>query len=124
MGTTMTIAEQNHILEALAHGFSVSRIAATMNRRPRTIQRMLQKLADSCEEIVDAALPPSHIVEDREFKKAMLAAIRAGKEHALIGVVVDTSPIPITTRFYSRVSWSMCGSPAASCAEIGDNLIS
>ena len=124
MGTAMTIDEQNRILDALAHGFSVARIAATMNRRPRTIQRMLQALADSVEEVVDASLPPSHIVEDRKFKKAMIKAIRAGKEHALIGVIVDDTPIPITTKFYSSIRWSLCGSPAATCAEIGDNPIS
>jgi hypothetical protein len=121
MGTSFTIAQQNHVLLALSQGWSIARIADTLQRRPRTIQRLLQKLADGAEEVVDAQLPAQHIVEDRRFKKAMLRAINRGLEHPYIGVIVDTSPLSPYTRYYAPVHGSICGSPAAVCADAGDN---
>jgi hypothetical protein len=51
---------------------------------------------------------------DYAFKKAMLAALHSGLEHAPIGVFKDRSAL-ISARFYREPTLSGCGSAAAMC---------
>jgi hypothetical protein len=116
MTVYLTIEEQNHVLLSASQGLSVSAIAAAMCRHKRTIQRLLDKIHDRVGDDV-TELPPTHVFQDRKFQKTMLKAIKSGREHAHIGVFVDTSPPDSRTRYYSPVSGSMCGSAAQMCAD-------
>lgn len=56
---------------------------------------------------------------DIEFQHAMRTAIKAGVEHAPIGIVKDDTPIsPMHFQQSPRSSW--CSSSAGLCADMGE----
>lgn len=58
---------------------------------------------------------------DDAFVSAMKAAIARGDEKAVHGTFVDHTPPIGVRRIYGDVILSVCGSPAAMCAERGGN---
>lgn len=60
-------------------------------------------------------LPPKKDTPDQKFKRAMLAALKTGKESAVLGVVKDRRPWTLKRIQPERSSG--CSSPAALCAE-------
>lgn len=60
--------------------------------------------------------------QDLMFKRAMLAARKAGLEHVALGVVVDDTPIPPSYRRYDLSPPLMVTqSIAGECADAGRN---
>lgn len=53
--------------------------------------------------------------DDLAFKKAMLSALKAGTETAVVGVVKDRRPIVLKT-YQSESDRSLCGSSSDMCA--------
>jgi len=51
------------------------------------------------------------------FVEALARAVARGREHAVPGTVVDTSPALYHRRIRPEAALSMCGSPAALCVE-------
>jgi hypothetical protein len=59
------------------------------------------------------------IKQDVAFQKAMIRAIEAGLEHAVVGVFKDDTPCNPTVFHPDRTHRSSCGSSAAQCSEEG-----
>lgn len=59
-------------------------------------------------------LPANH--EDLAFKRALLTAIKSGREQATVGIVKDQRPLRASV-FQAEPRSSGCSSAAAQCAE-------
>jgi hypothetical protein len=58
---------------------------------------------------------------DLRFKRAMIKAVKAGKEHAWFGVIKDRSPIPASFKRYDRGATPvLTQSIAGECVGLGD----
>lgn len=71
----------------------------------------------NCPVIVEKLEREARVAADDAFVLAMKAAVAAGHEKAVHGTFVDHTPPIGVRRIYGEVILSVCGSPAAMCAE-------
>lgn len=93
------------VMVLAAHGFIRTGVSVYGRRRSLGFQR-------------SKANPPPPVGDtpDQKFKRAMLAAIHAGEESAVLGVVKDRRPWVLKT-IHAEPTSSCMGSAASACAD-------
>jgi hypothetical protein len=101
-------------------GFERTRSSvAAACRRLKLVGPLKEETPENINHPIPFAANPYYLAADRRFKIAMIAAIKAGKEHARYGVTVATT-VNTRAKFIPAVpQYSGCSSPAGLCADLG-----
>lgn len=103
-------------------GKSFAEIGVILNRKEKSVRQRFTYKGYFIEETKARAdrnrIKKIRSTQDGAFILAMLGAIKSGAEKAVIGVVRDRRPMPMS-RFHAEPSFSGCTSPALACAEYG-----